>query len=130
MPIRLSDEEVMAKIMHALQKTKGHLGAALKTAGVSRTLYRRLRDEYPEFHQQIKDKEKELVDYVEDKLLQLIEENDFRAIKFFLERIDKERWGESVRQEIVHESPIDIRGSLEDLRNTLINNEQDPENRA
>lgn len=124
MSIRLSDEDVMAKITQALQQTRGHLGAALKAAGVSRTLYRRIRDSYPEFHQQVKDMEKQLVDYVEDKLLQLIEENDFRAIKFFLERIDRERWGETVRQEIVHEAPIDIRGSLEDLRNTLTNNEQ------
>lgn len=130
MAIRLTDEEYIACIMQALQQTKGHIGAALKAAGVSRTLYRRLRDSYPDFHQDIKDKEKELVDYVEDKLLQLIEENDFRAIKFFLERIDRERWGETVRQEIVHENPIDVRGSLEELRNTLINNEQDPENRA
>lgn len=124
MSIRLSDEDVMEKIMKALQNNRGHLGNALKAAGVSRTLYRRIRDSYPEFHQRVKDMEMELVDYVEDKLLALIDENDFRAIKFFLERIDKERWGESVRQEIVHETPIDIRGSLDELRNTLINNEQ------
>lgn len=124
MAIRLTDEEVMEKITQALKQNRGHLGNALKSAGVSRTLYRRIRDSYPEFHQQVKDMEMELVDYVEDKLLTLIDENDFRAIKFFLERVARERWGETVRQEIVHESPIDIRGSLEELRNTLINNEQ------
>lgn len=130
MSIRLTDDEYKTKIIDSLKLYKGHIGSALKAAGISRTLYRRLRDSYPEFHQHVKDLEKELVDHVETKLLDLVEDGDFRAIKFFLERIDRERWGETVRQEIVHESPIDIRGSLEALKNTLIQDEQDPGNRS
>lgn len=76
----ISDEQ----IMEALEQTKGSIYLAAKIIPCSSsTIFHRLKEK-PELRQQLSEIKENLIEHVEDKLQQLIERDNFKAIEFFL----------------------------------------------
>lgn len=85
----------------AYRQAKGNVTLACMSAGISRTTYYKWRDVDAKFKQECEDIEEEAIDFVENKLLGRINDNDTTAIIFFLKTKGKKRgYVEKVEQDV------------------------------
>lgn len=89
-----------------LKKQKGIVGAACRSIGISRTTFYRWKKRDRDFAEAADDAISGQVDYVEDKLLDLIETGNAAAIIFYMKTKGRDRgYGEKYVPEIEREEP-------------------------
>jgi hypothetical protein len=100
---KLSKKETFIK---ALKNNLGHISNACKAANIHRQTYYSWIDKDEQFKQNCDDVSEGLIDLVESKLLENINNNDNTCIIFFLKTKGKSR-GYIEKQEIELIKPID-----------------------
>jgi hypothetical protein len=98
------------QFIKAYEFNGGNISLACKTVNISRdTYYRWMKSS--RFKSDVDDALESVIDHVESKLIQLIEEGNLSAIIFFLKCKGKSRgWFE--KQEIAHSGVIKIKGDF------------------
>ena len=84
-----------AQIMEAVPGCLGIVANVYRKLGIGRRTFYEYRERWPEIQQAIDDELAHGLDYAESKLMKLIEQGDFKAISFYLERRGANRgWGQ------------------------------------
>lgn len=96
-----------AKVLQALREYLGNVTTACKAAGISRKTFYKWHKEDTDFATEADEITDEQLDFVEDKLLQAINEGNVSAIIFYLKTKGRKR-GYSERVDIggVEEAPL------------------------
>jgi len=114
------------EIIAAIKAERGFITRAAQKLGCSRrTMYRYIH-RHPTVLQALEDEREKRHDYVEDKLMQVIEDKSVPAIMFYLRTIGRARgYGEHSSREITGKDgrPIEIRANL-DVDLTGLSNEE------
>ena len=79
------------RFLKAFYAGYGIAATACEAIGISRSTYYRWKNEDPEFRERVEEVEETQVDFVESKLMQLINANDTTAIIFYLKTKGKSR---------------------------------------
>ena len=95
-----------ATFLKCLHNNHGHISNACDSANIPRRTYYNLIEKDPKFKDQVDDTAEALVDHVESKLLQKINDLDTTSIIFFLKCKAKSR-GYTERTEIELSRPIE-----------------------
>ena len=86
--------DLAEKFVHQLKNNHNNITAACKALGVSRSTYNNFYNRSESFRQQIDDLSEEMVDFVEGKMFQIIDEMEKGApglIMFYLKNKGKKR---------------------------------------
>ena len=95
-----------ATFLKCLHNNHGHISKACESAKIHRRTYYTWIEKDDKFKEQVEDAKEALVDYVESKLLQKINDLDTTSIIFFLKCKAKSR-GYTERTEIELSRPIE-----------------------
>lgn len=99
----LSKQQVLAGIPGSM----GVLEAIQKKLGVDRRTLHRYRQRWPEVQAAIDDERERGLDFAEYQLFKLIQEGDYRAIVFYLERKGADRgWAQQNNISLKQDTPI------------------------
>ena len=83
------------QIMEAIPGSLGIIANIYRKLGIGRRAFFEYRRRWPEVQQAIDDELAHGLDFAESKLMQLIQQGDFKAISFYLERRGANRgWGQ------------------------------------
>jgi transposase-like protein len=94
-----------ADVLAACQGSMGICEAVCRKLGVTRRTLLKYRQRWPEVQEALDEEREAGLDYAENKLIQLVQSGDFRAIAFYLERKGRDRgWGQ--------QQQLDVRGGL------------------
>lgn len=94
------------KFIKELKDNRGIVGAACRSLGISRTTYYRWKKKHQDFAEAADTEISAQVDYVEDRLLDLIDEGETAAIIFYMKTKGRDRgYGEKYVPEVEHEEP-------------------------
>lgn len=88
---KLSIEEKKAKFLEQLPKCKGIQTLACRRAGLGRTMLYEYKQSDAEFASKVQEIKEGFTDWVESKLIQLIEMDDRAAIFFYLKANGRNR---------------------------------------
>lgn len=90
-----------------LEDNRGIVGAACRSLGISRTTYYRWKKKHPDFAEAAETEISAQVDFVEERLLDLIETGETAAIIFYMKTKGRDRgYGEKYVPEVEHEEPV------------------------
>lgn len=90
-----------------LKDNRGIVGAACRSLGISRTTYYRWKKKHPDFAEAAETEISAQVDFVEERLLDLIETGETAAIIFYMKTKGRDRgYGEKYVPEVEHEEPV------------------------
>lgn len=78
-------------LIEALKQTSNNVSSACERAGISRVTFYAWLDRYPELQQVYDAGQEQRLDYAESKMMVLIAEGFWPAIKFLLSTIGKKR---------------------------------------
>lgn len=106
------------KMLEALELHKNIVTASAKAAGISReTHYAWMKDD-PEYAEKVEKLNDTAIDWVENKLYQLIESGDTTATIFYLKAKGRQR-GFNERIQLEHSGKIEADISIDDKRKKL-----------
>lgn len=100
-------EERRKAFLEVFEKSLCNMTAATKKMGIDRSTVYRWRQEFPEFEQQLKDIQETQIDFVESKLMSLINNGDVASTIYYLKTKGKER-GWSERYEVTGKEGKDL----------------------
>lgn len=90
-----------------LKDNRGIVGAACRSLDISRTTYYRWKKKHPDFAEAAETEISAQVDFVEERLLDLIETGETAAIIFYMKTKGRDRgYGEKYVPEVEHEEPV------------------------
>lgn len=90
-----------------LKDNRGIVGAACRSLGISRATYYNWKKKHPDFAEAAETEISAQVDYVEDRLLDLIETGETAAIIFYMKTKGRDRgYGEKYVPEVEHVEPV------------------------
>lgn len=83
------------QVLEAIPGSLGINANVYRKLNISRSAFLRYRQRWPEVQQAMDEELNHGIDFAENKLMQLIQQGDFKAISFFLERRGANRgWGQ------------------------------------
>jgi hypothetical protein len=88
------EKDLAEKLIHQLKNNHNNITTACKTLGISRSTYNNFYNKSEWFRQQIDDLSEDMVDFVEGKMFQIIDEMEKGApglIMFYLKNKGKKR---------------------------------------
>ena len=83
--------ENKAAVIEALEQSLQSVTRACKAVGISRQTFYRWMETDPKFAQAVEDVSEQVKDYVEDKIIKLIKDNDVTTIIFYAKTKMKDR---------------------------------------
>ena len=84
------------ELLDAIPGCLGINANVYRKLNISRSVFLKYRQKWPEVQQAMDEELNHGIDFAENKLMQLIQQGDFKAISFFLERKGANRgWGQN-----------------------------------
>lgn len=94
-------------LIETLQSTSNNISSACKRAGISRPTFYAWLKKYPELQQVYEEGEETRLDFAESKMMVLVAEGFWPAIKYLLSTKGKKR-GYIESQEIINKDAIEV----------------------
>lgn len=110
----MTEKFTLEQIKKSLEKANGFISVAAKNLNCDKTTVYDYIKKYPELNDTLQEIRNNTLDYAESKLLQHIDNNNFNALKFFLETQGKQR-GYTVRTENLN-MEVQTFGDIPDLK--------------
>ena len=112
-------EEKKQKFLEALAQGYGIIATACEAIGIGRSTYYRWYNADPEFKEKVDEITETQVDFVESKLMQMIENGDVSSVIFFLKTKGKNRgYSDKAQQTVPDPSPSGTPLQLQDGNKT------------
>lgn len=111
--INVTKEDFLAE----LEKQNGNCYRAYTNLGLPYTRYYRWRKEDPDFNEAVENLQLGMVQVVEDRMFQLIQEGNAGLVKFYLSA--KGNYAEKKQIEINSSNTVDINTALNDIKEEL-----------
>lgn len=118
-PKRGPDKLTKAKFLNALDGSLGLITSIAKRAGVHRETVYNLLKRHPELRVEIEREKAKIVDRAEAGLFQRVNQGDWNAIRYILNRLGKER-GYTMRNEVSLSGEVKNHLSAEEFRRAWI----------
>ena len=104
---RLCMTDAEKKFIKELKSNRGIVGAACRSLGICRATYYNWKKKHPDFAEAAESEISAQVDFVEEKLLDLIDSGETAAIIFYMKTKGRDRgYGEKYVPEVEREEPV------------------------